>query len=550
MSEQAPDMIQPRLAQMRREYGVWLQQELTQIVAEAPALPRDMTDPDIWRAMSNRLHKIAGGAGTFGFNAVGDAVRALEHRVDAALKENATATELAPLRSDLASLDIHADRLYRTQPAPMDVLPSSNHDPLLNPLHIYILEDDQILGAQLRDILASFHYRATLFTDGHALIAACRQMRPDALILDIHFADDDATDGLSIGEAIQREMNPPLPLFATDESDSFDVQLRAVRAGVEGFLARPLEPIRLAGLLESHLRRHLAPPMRVMMVDDDEPTLAYHRLVLESAGFAVATITHPEQTLQTLESFNPDVLVLDVRMPQCSGPELAQIVRYHTRWLQVPIVYLSAVGDAGEQMAAMTKAGDDFMVKPIAAHALVAAVTARARRSRMLSTALSRDSLTGLLKHADIKEQLATLLARSQRRSIPLCVVMLDIDHFKRVNDTYGHLVGDEVIRALASLLHGRLRSSDLIARYGGEEFLAVMHDCEIEQAVRIIDELRVAFARFQFLTGENAFYSSFSAGVIEAGPEYEIEALIRGADRRLYQAKRAGRDQVVATGE
>ncbi|MDA3919489.1 MAG: diguanylate cyclase [Salinisphaera sp.] len=539
-------MIQTRLTQMREEYTVWLHQELIQLAAAARMLPPDSHDPDPWRMMRDRLHKIAGGAGTFGLASISEAAHLFEQRIDALLADPADAN-INELRVSLSTLSTWTRDLSSKQPArPTGPSRIGQIEPL-NPRHIYILEDDKTLGAQLHDILASFHYRPTLFTDSEALIEACRHMRPDALILDLHFGGENAIDGLSIGEAIQREMNPPLPLFATDESQQFDVQLRAVRAGVEGFFSRPLEPIRLAGVLENHLRRHRAPPMRVLIVDDDQAALGYHQLVLETAGFSVITLSEPEETLSTLESFNPDVLVLDVRMPRCSGPELAQIVRYHTRWLQVPIVYLSAVGDAGEQLVAMTKAGDDFLVKPIAPNILLAAVTARARRARMLSMALSRDGLTGLLKHADIKEQLATSLARAQRTGIPLCAAMIDIDHFKSVNDTHGHLVGDDVIHALASLLHRRLRTSDLVSRYGGEEFLAVMHDCELEQATRIFDELRVAFNKFQFLAGQDVFFSSFSAGIIQATAGHDMETLIDDADRRLYVAKRAGRNRVVA---
>ncbi|MDC6636318.1 diguanylate cyclase, partial [Leclercia adecarboxylata] len=163
------------------------------------------------------------------------------------------------------------------------------------------------------------------------------------------------------------------------------------------------------------------------------------------------------------------VLLLDVNMPDCSGPELAQMIRLHDEWLRVTIIYLSAETDAHRQMAALLKAGDDFITKPISDNALVAAVYSHSQRARSLSTALARDSLTGLLKHADIKEQLALEVQRATRSGKPASVVMLDLDHFKGVNDTYGHAAGDNVIRALANLLRQRLRRIDSLGRYGGE---------------------------------------------------------------------------------
>ncbi len=555
MEHNPVDIVQDRLRQLHEDYGQWLVDELSALAAEAGELSGETDRNEVWLTLRNRLHTLAGSAGTFGFIAIGEACRALEMQLDTALT-TASASSLADARYGVMALPgLLESAESSTALVPPDssmaihaTSSASNATSRAYP-RVYILEDDEALGRQLCQILASFHYAATLFVDGLALQQACHAQCPDALILDLHFADDGAAEGLAIGEAIQRETSAQLPIFATEESRQFDVQLRAVRAGVVGFLARPLDPIRLAEMLEVHLRGHRAAPMRVLMVDDDASTLDYHRLVLETAGFRVATLDRPELTLDVMESFAPDVLVLDVRMPQCSGPELAQIVRYHSRWLQVPIVYLSASGDARAQLTAMTKAGDDFMVKPIAPEALVAAVTARARRARTLAMALSRDGLTGLLKHADIKEQLSAALAQARRRQQPLCVVMLDIDHFKRVNDSYGHLVGDEVIRALASLLGRRLRESDLIGRYGGEEFLLVLNDCEESQGVRIVDELREAFARFSFLADQQNFACTYSAGVLEASAEHDVETLIGKADQRLYRAKSAGRNRVVAAG-
>ncbi|MDW5377493.1 diguanylate cyclase [Halomonas sp. HP20-15] len=553
MEHNPVDIVQERLRQLREEYSQWLVDELAALATDAEELAGGGDRDAVWLTIRDRLHKLAGGAGTFGFVDLGEACRALEIQLDEALATSSPSS-LAEVRCGVMALPgfLEPARASIEPAKPVSALTvqtaltAPDATSAVYP-RVYILEDDEALGRQLCQILASFHYAATLFVDGLALQRACRERCPDALILDLHFADDGGAEGLAIGEAIQHETTVQLPIFATEESQRFDVQLRAVRAGVVGFLARPLDPIRLAEMLEVHLRGHRAAPMRVLMVDDDASTLDYHRLVLETAGFAVTILDRPELTLEVMESFAPDVLVLDVRMPQCSGPELAQIVRYHSRWLQVPIVYLSASGDARAQLTAMTKAGDDFMVKPIAPEALVAAVTARARRARTLAMALSCDGLTGLLKHADIKEQLSAALAQARRRQQPLCVVMLDIDHFKRVNDTYGHLVGDEVIRALASLLDRRLRESDLIGRYGGEEFLLVLNDCEEPQAVRVVDELREAFARFSFLAEQQSFACTYSAGVLQANAEHDVEALIGKADQRLYLAKSEGRNRVVA---
>ncbi|MBZ9559963.1 MULTISPECIES: diguanylate cyclase [unclassified Modicisalibacter] len=552
MDQNVSAEAQKKLARMRREYAYWLGNELNDLADQVHHQSNPVVDGAAWRPVCERLHRLAGSAGTFGFEAVGEACRLLERRLERLLESPSSADASAFLR-ELQDLRREAESLQPTRPLrALETIRLGRSGVVTDherPL-IYVLEDDEKAGQHLCQMLESFHYRAQLFTDGDDLERACDRQRPDTLILELHLENQGGASGLAIAETIQSRLEAPLPLFVTSESQDFDIQLRAVRAGVVGFISQPLEPIRLADMLETQLRQHRMPPPRVLMVDDDETMLAYHRLVLEEVGFMVMTLGDPAQTLDALDSFAPDVLVLDVRMPRCSGPELAQIVRFHRRWLQVPIVYLSASDDADAQLEAMTKAGDDFMAKPIAPEALVAAVTSRARRSRTLAVALTRDGLTGLLKHADVKERLMSAMAQSRRRQASLCAVMLDIDHFKRVNDSHGHLVGDEVIRALANLLRRRLRESDLIGRYGGEEFLLVLNDCAESQAAEILDELREAFSALTFSADGERFACTFSAGVTEMRDDHDVGSLINEADQNLYRAKSAGRNRVMSAGQ
>nr|WP_298380258.1 diguanylate cyclase [uncultured Halomonas sp.] len=535
-----------RLLQLRQEYGLWLKGEIESLRQNAHCDKNSVA----WADIRLRLHRLAGAAGTFGFADAGTACGMLERKLDAALASN-----------DAALFDAVAQGL-QALPVPMQAeLPAESvHDVVPIPesktragqtsdqLTVYIFEEDKALAEQLCQVLTGLDYRIQHFAKRELLEQACERHCPSALVLPLQLVRQDASgnDGVAIGEAVQQRMGTSIPLFLTDVSSDFDLQLRAVRAGVEGFFTLPRDKMRLVEALDNRLRPDRLASLRIMMVDDDETLLSHYRSVLESAGFSVMTLSRPEDVLSAMESFVPDILVLDVQMPQCKGPELAQMVRYHPRWLQVSIVYLSAGGDVDAQLSAMTKAGDDFLVKPIASNVLIASMAACARRSRALAGALARDGLTGLLKHADIKERLAASLAQARRRQLPLCGVMLDIDFFKRVNDTHGHLVGDEVIRALADLLRHRLRETDLIGRYGGEEFLVVLHDTTGAQTVKIIDGLREDFSRLSFEANGESFSCTFSAGVMEADFAHDADSLIKAADRCLYRAKNEGRNRVI----
>ncbi len=247
-----------------------------------------------------------------------------------------------------------------------------------------------------------------------------------------------------------------------------------------------------------------------------------------------------------MAEFHPDLVLMDIEMPNYIGSELAAVLRQYEGWVGLPIIYLSAETDVDEQIKAMGVGADDFLTKPISDARLVSAIKVRAARARQLSDLMSKDSLTGLLKHARIKEELEIELARARRSGKELCAVMIDLDHFKQMNDTYGHAVGDRVIRAVAHLLKQRLRKSDMIGRYGGEEFVAVLPECDIETAEKIMNDIRERFALLRFNHEGTEFGCTFSAG-IACSTQFPPSGLLVAADEAMYRAKRSGRNRVCA---
>lgn len=283
---------------------------------------------------------------------------------------------------------------------------------------------------------------------------------------------------------------------------------------------------------------------RVLIVDDDEVLAEHYRLVLTAAGMLAEWVSDPNGVPAVLERLRPDVLLMDLYMPDFSGAELAQAIRYDENWQGLPIVFLSAEADLNVQMKAMGSIADDFLVKPLSDLQLVAGVRARTVRARRLAELMSQDSLTGLLKHGSIKERLIQELDRAARTGRPVAAVMVDIDHFKGVNDRWGHPVGDQVIKTLGHLLRHRLRRQDSVGRYGGEEFLAILPECSADDARALLEDIRQAFCNIKFGGGRETFGASFSAGVASLRTD-GAEALLAAADAALYRAKRSGRNCV-----
>jgi diguanylate cyclase (GGDEF)-like protein len=539
--------LQAHLQRLGEQFAQRLQQELPELADKARQLQQADDVESQQRLLSSlrdQLHKLAGSAGTFGFNGLGQQARELEQQAQQWLDN--LQQKQQRLQDFTHSLERLAEQTHLVE---FEATPTGTSARLASLAStacarvIYILEDEFNIGENIRLTLNTFGYKAEHFTRIEALDAAIARHLPDALIIDVNLPQENQT-GLDYAAALNQRLEEPLPLLVLTRQNDFATQLQAVRAGAQGFFGKPLDITKLENRLERCFAQQNGEPYRVMIVDDDRDLASRYSLVLRGADMLVETVQSPELILAAMASFNPEVLLLDINMPNYGGPELAQIIRFNDDWLRVPIIYLSAETAITRQMGALVKAGDDFITKPISDNSLITTVFARAQRARLLSNALSRDSLTGLLKHADIKEQVALEQERALRSGKAVSVVMLDIDHFKQVNDNYGHAVGDNVIRALANLLRQRLRRIDSLGRYGGEEFLAVLPDCAAAQAERIVDEIRQQFSAICFSAGASEFNVTLSAGI--AGAEgLGASELMEQADRALYLAKHAGRNQV-----
>ncbi|MEC5289857.1 diguanylate cyclase [Aurantimonas sp. C2-6-R+9] len=255
----------------------------------------------------------------------------------------------------------------------------------------------------------------------------------------------------------------------------------------------------------------------------------------------------PGRVLEEISSNTPDLILLDMHMPVADGMEVAQIIRQSRRNLSLPIIFLSAEQDVERQRQARKLGGDDFINKSVGFDHLASLVRMRAERAVALRQIGERDSLTGLLNHARFKDRVAVELERCRRTGSQFSVCLLDIDHFKQVNDTKGHQVGDRVIQTLSHSLVGGLRHIDVVARYGGEEFGVILLDTPIEPSNAVMNRIREHFADIPMRGPDEPFHVTFSAGVAGADAGKSADELIAAADAALYEAKRSGRNRVVS---
>jgi len=285
-------------------------------------------------------------------------------------------------------------------------------------------------------------------------------------------------------------------------------------------------------------------PYKVMIVEDDLILAQSYAAILQAGGLEVLVIEQVSNLISLVSEFQPDLILMDVNMPECSGLEAAGVIRQKAEWISIPIVFLSTENDINRQMEALQLGGDDFLKKPIGAEHLTAVVKMRIRRFRKLRSRMQLDTLSGLLNHATLKARLQTEISRSLRQDAHLTFAMIDLDDFKSVNDRFGHPVGDEVIKSVSRLLVQRLRHSDIVGRYGGEEFAVILPDTSLLAAQELMDELREQFSVINHRCKKGEFACTFSVGLAALPPYADVNGIIDAADSALYRAKDEGRNR------
>ncbi|MCW3147201.1 PleD family two-component system response regulator [Stutzerimonas stutzeri] len=420
--------------------------------------------------------------------------------------------------------------------------------PFIPPLSkpVYIALQDQQRAEHLVRQLDFFSMSAQAFSTDSAFQAAMHQRHPAAIVMEVDF--NGPGEGLQLAERIQQGLDEKLPMlfFSHAETDT-PTRLAAVRAGGLEFFTGTLDASSLLEKIEIFTRTAYYEPIRVLIVDDSRAQATHTERVLNNAGIITRTLTEPIQAIGALAEFQPDLIILDMYMPDCQGTELAKVIRQHERYVSVPIIYLSAEDDLDKQLDAMGEGGDDFLTKPIKPSHLIATVRTRAARARSLKARIVRDSLTGLYNHTHSLQLLEDARFRARRDNRPLSFAMLDIDHFKQVNDTYGHPMGDRVIKSLALFLKQRLRKTDHIGRYGGEEFAVVLPDTPADAACKVLNDIRQRFAEIRYPAQPQDLSCTFSCGITELSPDSDtdVKTLTQQADEALYRAKHGGRNRV-----
>jgi diguanylate cyclase (GGDEF)-like protein len=543
--------IQEKFQRLQKQYQENLRSRLKTIHTLWQALfdPYTEANPN---ALLKELHQLAGSAGSFGFTLVGDIAHLLENDLGKIFQtpQGISIEQQLHIESLIQALEAASqEQKASVAPSSKVILSTALENTPSGKIFVWTPPSSLEREAPYEE-LRQLGYILESFQDPFGLEKALERETPLLLLVDMDqqpsfLQQENQPSDLSLSLSLEKP-SKNFPLFYCSEQEGLTQRLKALRAQGDGFLKKPLEIQTLLKKLEPWTAKTAKTPSRILMIEDDILIADYYASLLKMAGFMVKTISDPLHTQKHLEEFHPDLLLLDLYMPGCNGLELAQIIRQQENFIHLPLLFLSSEKKTSIQIEALKLGGDDFLTKPVDPQELIAVVCAKIQRSQVLHHLMIQDSLTGLLNHGKLKSSLEVEILRATRHNDYLAFAMLDLDHFKKVNDTYGHPTGDRVLKQLSLLLQQKLRRTDRIGRYGGEEFAIIFINTDGTKALKLLEHIREEFEKIPQNSEDGEFFVTFSAGIAAFPPFKEAKELLNAADQALYQAKQQGRNRII----
>ncbi|HUX52466.1 MAG TPA: diguanylate cyclase [Spirochaetia bacterium] len=548
------DRVRAKIELLGQRFVESLPERIVKLRAAFAQTTDRKSDSEEFVIFRNEAHKLAGSGASFGFASISDRAKQLELYLDEliAAKSNLPRDQWENLKPMIDQVEEECSRAVQPEGGAAEQVDAEIQMQVAfeNENRVVLLaEGDQYVTDDFIKQVSFFGFPTKRVKKYEDSLSLPEQRNIFIVIATKQYLEENPGTRAQLSE-LRRRNSERFRIILLSDMDDFDTRLFGVRLGGNAFFSFPVDIPRLVDSIDKMTQDYDTSPFHVMIIDDDVEQVSMNALILQNAGMITSVATDPRNIFKVLVETKPEIILVDLYMKGCDGRELAQLIRQQEAYVGIPIVFLSVEQDPDVQIDAIRAGGDEFLTKPVRPDHLVASIEMRARRTRNVRFFMERDSLTGLLNHAHLMEGLTNEIRRAERIGTDLCFAMIDLDHFKTVNDTFGHLTGDRVLKSLARLLQDRLRKTDLVGRYGGEEFGIVFSNTSTDNAERILNEVRETFARIRHSVGSKDFYSTFSCGVAGYSLFGSAAALGKAADSALYRAKENGRNAVaVATG-
>lgn len=283
---------------------------------------------------------------------------------------------------------------------------------------------------------------------------------------------------------------------------------------------------------------------KILLIDDEVDTVKLMATYLKREGFKVYQANNGREALFLLEEIVPDLIICDVMMPHMDGFEFRNAIWQDPDLQLIPFIFMTALGSIENRKKGYELFADDYLVKPFDFDELTTRIRAKLEKYRLVQKMLRYDTLTKVYSRRFLSSLLSIEIERCKRHSRELSIAMIDLDNFKQINDSHGHIIGDEVLYRVAQFFSQNIREYDSICRYGGEEFIIVMPEISKEAAKQVLSRLQLELSEMEMT--EFDVRITCSAG-ISGFPEDggDLKTLIYNADKGLHRAKKLGKNRV-----
>jgi two-component system, cell cycle response regulator len=448
-----------------------------------------------------------------------------------------------------------------------------------------LVVDDILSNVKLLEAkLSAEYFEVVTAFNGLEALAKVDENEPDIVLLDVMMP---GMDGFEVCRRIkQNPKTAHVPVVMVTALDQPSDRVAGLDAGADDFLTKPVDDAALFARVRSLVRLKMmtdelrlrettgqnmglidpadtlidaSPTGRILVIEDRPESVAWFVSALSPANEVLSADTF-EEALVRVRGGDFDLIVVSLGLRGFDGLRLCSQLRSLPEGRNVPILVLVSDGDRRKLTQALEMGVNDYLTRPVDKNELIARVRTQLRKKRyadrlrhnvQLSLEMAiTDQLTGLHNRRYMSRHLDSLIAGAQKSNKPIAFLIMDIDHFKSVNDGYGHDIGDEVLRDFAGRISANVRGIDLACRYGGEEFVVVMPDTDMEFATSVAERLRrsVELTPFAISREPHQLHVTISIGIAGSdGNADTADALLHRADQALYRAKREGRNRVVA---
>lgn len=382
---------------------------------------------------------------------------------------------------------------------------------------IYHLSDSGPVSLELDQRLEALGYELELLDSTEELKEVLAALAPDLLIVDAEFEHDLESIGQVLKTTRERR-SAKLPLLAIASADSMQVKLAARRAGADALMVAPQSAADVLARLQELLESSGEEGYRVLIVEDDRSQGLFAESILRNAGMEARVVSNAFEVLDAMDAFKPDMVLMDLYMPDCDGTELTALIRERDEYLHTPIVFLSGESDLDKHYAALDAGGDDFLSKPIRPKHLIAAVSNRVRRARAMLRRVGsqdpRDTVTGLYNRRYALDRITELLGAEDVRARPGGVLFFDLDGVAALRDKLGLSGLEQLLGDVGTLLTKSLDGPDFATRYGDGCFVVVCPDRPDGALDALANDARSALIAHSFNVGGRPLRLRVSVGV------------------------------------